>query len=462
MDNFNVAKDAWMPVLDKNGKFSYISPIDLFYGDYESFAGDEKENYVMMLFCEAVVHSCEGCQPADIIEWRELKGIIAEKAVKYLNDNIDLFWMRGEKPFLQDATLICNEDIDYESIRISEKTPSNNGAIINSNQLTKYTEWRDIVLDLIVHQTFSVVFGKSKATPSRWCMFSNSPNGNYNFYVTADNIVDSVWLNLVYGVKFGRPVWEAGLNSDVTAYCSKLIPLSVRVYISDDMNEMKYTKGLDYPEYISDNSHVYVTIEKYKNEDTVRPMGTPPNMRMWREFNSLLESDTKPIQLNDFKGKRFKGMDTVIIHGVGVTYKPNSGLFYTVSITTSYYEVKNPSKLNDAEYRKMYSLCVKQVNEVCSLFGDALSCVNTKKTKLITPHERTYIMSYFMKRLDEISFNLFDYTNVTDCENWNQSLMNVINDVHDYVGRKCGYLAQFKLSDSKYWHSLRNLLTTIQ
>lgn len=459
MDNFNVAKDAWMPVLDKKGKMSYISPIELFSGEYAEFAGDEKENYVMMLFCENVVHSSDGCQPADIVEWREMKGIIAERAVKYLTNNIDLFWMRGDKPFLQDATLVDNEDIKYESIRISEKTPSSNGAIINTNQITKYTDWRDIVLELLVHQTFSVVFGKSKAVPSRWCMYLNSPNGNYNFYVTTDNLVDSVWLNLVYGVKFGRPVWETELNSDVTAYCSKLIPLSVRIYISDDMTEMKYTRGLDYPEYISDNSHVHVTIEKYKTDTVTRPMGTPPSMRMWREFNSILESDVKPIQLNDFKGKRFKGLDTVTIHGLGVTYKSSSGLYYTESITSSYYEIKNPSKLSDEEYRKMYSICVKQVTDVCSLVGDALSCVNTKKTKLIKPHERTDITRYLLKCLDAQSSNLFDYTSTADCEQWNQCLMNVINDVHDYVGMKCGYLAQFKVSESKYWHSLRNLLT---
>ena len=38
----------------------------------------------------------------------------------------------------------------------------------------------------------------------------------------------------------------------------------------------------------------------------------------------------------------------------------------------------------------------------------------------------------------------------------------IISDVHDYVGIKCGYLAQFKVSESKDWHSLRNLLTNNQ
>lgn len=457
MDNFNVASDKWMPVISLDGKFMYVSPIELFSGEYESFAGHEIQNYVMMLFCEAVVHSADGCQPADMSEWRELKSVFAERAVKYLESHLDLFWMRGDKPFLQDATLLRDDSVKYERIRLNENTPSNNGAILNTNQLASYTEWKDIVLDLIVHQTFSVVFGKSKAIPSRWCMYANSPNGNYNLYVTSDTVKNSIWMNLAYGVDFGRPVWETRLDSDVRSYVGGLIPLTVRVYISDDFKNMKYTKGLDYPNYGFNGSHLFLT--KVGKEE--RPFGVFSNMQFWKEFNSIIKADDrdKPIQLRE---NRFRGIDYVAIHGLGITYKSSMGLYSTKSISTSMYAIKSPDKLGGDEYKKMYHACVNQSTKIFELISEALQYVNRKNMMFIPSIGKTYIKAMYWKYLDERSFELFEYSNVNDCANWDKVLLDACNHVLDQTGIRFGYLAQYKLSEGKQWKTLMSSLTAIK
>jgi hypothetical protein len=447
MKNFNVVTDPWMPVLDMNGNFNIISPIELFSSNnYESFAGSEVENYVLMLFCEALVHSSTNCQPKNNSEWRNLKSIIAKETIDYMNKHIDLFWMRGDKPFLQSKESEFLETEKYKPIQLREKYTIGNNALINTNTITNYKDFSEIILDLLVHQVFSVTFGKAKAIPSRWLMYKKDKNGNFNFYVTGSNLIESIWLNLAIkdgdNFNFGIPVWENGFNSDTSTYLSQLIPLSVKIYISDDLTTMKYEKGLTYPEY-SNTSHIFIV----NNKEEIRPLSIDKDMKFWKEFNSIIKGNYIPIQLNK---SRFKGIDTITIHGIGGQYKESMGIYSTIKLISSYYQIKNPDKIYSDNFLKMYSKCIDKTNSIANNFIKAIEKSNYKSKKekeLLKKIDISYIKELFWKHIDAKSFELFQYNDETDCEKWNTILKNIVNDTLNDIAIKYGYLISYQIEN---------------
>lgn len=478
MNNFNVAKDEWMPVLDKNGKFSYISPIQLFSGDYESFAGDEIQNYVMMLFCETVVHSSEGCQPTDIIEWREMKSIFAEKAVMYLKDNIDLFWMRGDKPFLQ-----CNKD-DFNNITNNKGKPIKEMPIRLRNQLSsnaavlrttpdRYNNWRDVTLDLIVQQTFWISFASQKGlglSPSKLFICDNNSyiskelrSGNVNIYLTSNTIIDSVYYNLLHSVEnysggYGRPVWETRFTSDPLCYLSQLIPLNVKIWISDDMNHMMCSSGLNYIDNNSNNSHMLQTTYKKGDDTIIRPLRVDKNFKFWKEFNAYFNK-TDRDRVHQLSSNRVKNVDILTLNTIGCIFSNNNGNFDIDTIESSCYNINYPKKLESDLYKTLYSTCISTVQSTMEKVHNSLIGVKTSDDKYINAENKKQFKALIWKYLDEHSFELFEYSDMTDLKKWKKILFDACETALNWVGYNYGYLAQYKISESQNWYQLKKSLT---
>lgn len=385
---FNVVLDKWVPVL-KNGELFKVSPIDIFTNEYDSFAGDPVENYCILKFFITLAQSSKQNQPNDVREWWELRNTYHENVLKYIETNSELFEMFGDKPFLQ-----CNEIVgESQVLRLREIFCDGNNAVLFSQQTKFSNTIEQIVIDLIVHQNFSVTFGRSFPLPKSY-VYKNSPNGNLNFYATLENIKDTIWYNLFYGENFGQPVWEVGFDqTKVNEFLNQTFPLTTRIKILDNLKEMKYGIGLTYPECVQ-NSFFSIVEENYKTAKEQRPLSLKDGFKFWNDFTVVISKNNPP---NCLMNSKIKSVDAINLNIVGAKLDSNSGYMYTDYIKAGTYEIKSPEKILTPDYISMYSDIVKETNSVIQWFNYA---IKSSVERLKKENHKTY-MKYKTEKIYE-------------------------------------------------------------
>lgn len=428
--NFNVALDKWIPVLENDSRI-LVSPKELFTNDYKSLCADPVETYCILKFLIVLSHSSKQNQPNDIQEWRELKNTFSENVLKYIDENSSLFEMFGENPFLQYSTLVYHTD----ELRLREVYCGGINPVLYQAQtkLTKTIE--QIVVDLIVHQNFSMTFARN-VPASRAIMYEGSTNGNLNFYATLDTIKNTIWYNMFYGVNFGQPVWEVGFDqTKTTEFLNSNFPLTVKLKITEDLKKMMYEKGLVYPEN-KDNTFFSIVPEKYKTKEVQRPMSIKENFKFWSDFNIILSKKSAPSCLSDSKCRETKVLN---VCGLGCTISSNSGFSRTDDFKHFSYEIKNPEKLHDSKFQKFYQKMVTTTEFVQDRFKfsikNAVSLLRSKDTVPYTKGEDKEIWSTYVNPITNIFMNLVDKNtdlllsyagDEVDELDWNQHLKKYI------------------------------------
>lgn len=427
---FNVVLDNWVPVMVNNSRV-LVSPKDLFTNDYTSLCADPVETYCILKFLIVLSHSSKQNQPNDIQEWRELKHNFSENVLKYIEENCDMFEMFGDNPFLQYSTLKYHTD----ELRLREVYSSGNNPILYSTQATPTKNIEQIVVDLIVHQNFSMTFARNFPA-SRSIMYEGSTNGNLNFYATLDTIKNTIWYNMFYGVDFGQPVWEVGFDqTKTTDFLNCNFPLTVKLKITEDLKYMMYEKGLVYPES-TNNTFFSIVPEKYKAKEVQRPMSIKENFKFWSDFNIILSKKSTPSCLSESKCRETKVLN---ICGLGCTLSSNSGFSRTDDFKHFSYEIKNPEKLNDPKFQKLYHKLVTNTEFVFEKFKNSIknsvSLLRASNTVPYTKGMDKDIWSMYVNPTTNIFLNLVDkntdqllsYTGDEEDEfDWNEHLKKYI------------------------------------
>lgn len=469
MKNYNVLDEQWMPVTTLNNDVIYISPLELFsnLNQYVGFAGDPTENYCMLRFVCALAQSSKKSQPVEFGQLKALKSTYAINAIEYINENIDLFWLRGENPFL-----LCNEsDIGLDSkgkeIKLAQlqlreiHAAGNNPLLFNMSQ-SSYQSLHDIPLDLLVRHTYSVGYGSVSKLPTRTCIWGKGLKGIINVYVSGETLYDSIWLNMHYGNDFGIPVWESRFdNSYSTTYLNRLVTLGSKIFISDDLTSMKCNIGIQYPDI---ETTAFMALTSTKTEKI--PVMYTLNSRIWKEYSTILSSNNdRPDQL---KGNRMATQNNITVNTIASYFNTNSGYFYTQLFSTSINQLLNAPKLNTDDYPKFYSKCVDLcdlvVNDIKKSFfgvrGGILYPNTTKRNTTesnIISNECALIIEHFWQYIDNESQFLFqcDGTN-NDLSKWKSIILSALQSMIALIQKKYGFITSYKFESTKLIFKLKS------
>lgn len=456
--HFNLVDDRWIPVTTINMNIERLSLMGLFTRrDVVEFEGDSIEKYALLRFCGAIAQSSNKCQPSDILEFKNLRNTYSEYVVEYLQNNRDLFWMDGDKPFMQTNTKTETDGKDKQvELQLREKYACGNNTIVYQKQYKKQFTIEEIVLDLIVHQVFSVTFGKTGAVPSRALMYATSPKGNINIYAKLDNLLDSIWYNMKYGVVFGKPVWETRFSEKyINTALNKQVPLTVRISISDDLKTMSYSKGLPYSENIDDTTNFIQNKEKFQNIEVQRPMSTSSSNRFWKDFEAVISAETGTIVPKILEARRLKLVDNITINTIGYELKASMGLYSTVCVNTSSYSIKDPAKIETDEFKEAYVKSCKLATDICTFIKKSLNSALYSHITVTKKNSKLYritnkLMTIFENELDLNSNVLFEMTNNIDINKWKTIIRNAIHGLIDNVEEHHGIVASFALRNNEH------------
>ena len=457
ISNFNVAMDNWIPVSDKDNVISKVSPIEIFSNNkLINIAGSAIQNYNIIKFLCCIAQSCKENQFNDYESWLESKDTYTTSVCKYLHDNKDLFWMNGERPFLQ-FNFDNTDDIKWDNIKLSEQYATGNNPLLKTSQITSYLTYADVISDLLVHQMFSPTFGLRKAIPSRFAVYGKSIDGNLNVYVSGKYIIDTIWMNLCYMPTggFGVPVWDKTFDQSTTTYLSKLVPISAHIKLSDDLTKMKYDKGLEYTDFLHLNTDMYLIKSTYTIGKNLveRPLRTKPDMLFWRDFASVSTSNLPP-QLDE----RLSIYDDITINTIGANYKGSMGVFSTISVSTSSTNIQQPSKLHDDVFRGYYINCVDYTTKIYNYLEKTICIVSkpsktgTKlisKSKKLLRENKLSITKLYWSRVDQYSDTIFKSNGSDDdYQRWISNVDYVIqNDIISHIQSIYGYVIAYEFKE---------------
>jgi len=471
MHDVNVLTANWVPVADKYGAIQIVSPYDIFRNDYVQFSGDPVENLSLTRFFLALSQAPTANQCKN---WKELKGLrttYVENVLNYMDQNIDLFWMGGDKPFLQctESELGVNtkgKDISETPLQLREVHAKGNNTLLGQMHNTAYNEPVDVILDLLVRQTFSVAYGKSGAKPTRSMIWDKSTLGIINFHIGTDSIIDTLWANFHRTdrnpMPFGVPVWESRFNSEYCdTYLNRLVSLSCKMIISNDLQTMQVNSGIDYPNLVDP----FMSMETVAEE--LVPIKQRHDTRIWKEYSKIFSNNaSKP----EFFDERMLEFDRMYISSLGGMYKFIMGTYSTESFSDSMYAISNPSKITEAEYAAFYDNAVLLADELCKAFNTSFyaiyastkygsaSSLNMSEKKAIRDIT-TNMVNYLWQEIDIKSPQLLQCNGTeSDFTEWKSALYIALCETFNHVQNRYGVLCATKVRNTKMmWEIIKKI-----
>lgn len=320
MENrFNLIDCNWIPI-ETVGNVS----LSRIFSDFslEKLGGTPIQRFSLIKLFLAIAQ--RAITPADDKQWKELETRgLADKCMEYLGNHHELFYLYGEKPFLQFNGLknpVRKGDIesalqpkDIGGCTIPD-LPSENNSILNSFQLPS-NKVSDAEKALFIVSVMNYSLG-GKRVDRNSPIFSagyftkkssGKPGpslGNYNGYLQTcflgASVIETIWLNMLTKEDISQfrayqsvpfiPPWEKMPEGedDATAkeikngYMGALCAMSKFVYLKDD--GIIYTDGIQYPSHKEGWREPFMTYSpsgKIAWVDNTR--------RPWRNINSLLE-----------------------------------------------------------------------------------------------------------------------------------------------------------------------------
>jgi len=358
MENkFNLVEEKWVPIQGGDR----ISLIDIFQNGKQlnNIGGNPIEKISIFKFLLAVVHSAY--TPKDNEDWRNI-GIdgMSKKVLEYLDKNKNLFYLYGEKPFLQFPKIAQSKKKNI-SILEPYKIPTpktKDDEAINTTVLTeiqkevKYSDSEKSVL-LITNLNFalggkkvdnSIILTKGyEKTKSAKSGYSLGRSYLHSF-ILAENILKTIYINwfsqeqikeLKTIENIGTPPWEKMPQSEddevakelKKSYLGMLVPFSRFILIDGDY--INYTEGF-YP------TEKDLTINRKISKGKEQIVKADPNKKPWRELISMLsfvltsnnsENKTESLQLKYSieRLKKFGSVNEIIIYSGGLNVTNKAG-----------------------------------------------------------------------------------------------------------------------------------------
>ena len=338
----NLAKDAWIPVLNAGGDFMLISLTAALCraGEFRDLAVLPHERVALMRLLLCIVHAAlRGPAGAD---WKNVPELLPGAAEKYLDewkDNLELF--HPTRPFLQIAGLrarsgnprkaatgeagVFPED-EGSLVKVSKLdfalATGNNSTLFAHQSLSPVRALppERLALLLLAYQNFSPggligkVVWQGQMTPPSSNDGPCAVKSMLHSFWRGNSLLETLHRNLCHrgeidsrydkmlGETWGRPVWEmmpqgpddaSAIRNATSTYLGRLVPLARLILLQKDHATMLLGAGPVYPNYNS-TGHPFVpeptatTVPPGDKDKKPILLGINPDKALWRELHALV------------------------------------------------------------------------------------------------------------------------------------------------------------------------------
>ena len=312
-NRFNLVEEPWIPVAGKG----LVSLATIFSdATLSALGGNPVQKIALTKLLLAIVQTAY--TPKDDEDWQTLGAAgMAKKALAYLNAKKDLFWLYGEKPFLQIPGINKAEITSFGSVQTHVAT--GNTTVLTQTQAE--TALSDADKALLVVQLMGFGLGGKKAdntivlSPGYQgkCNAKGKPStakpgpsigflGFLHSFLQGTNLPESLWLNLIteenikelkmFPLGFGAVPWEKMPQGEdcqqaqalKNSYVGRLIPLSRFILLAE--NGMHYSEGIAHPGYAGGVVDASVAVDFSAAKP--KALWVDPDKRPWRQLSALL------------------------------------------------------------------------------------------------------------------------------------------------------------------------------
>lgn len=415
---FNLVDEGWIPV-EGQGR---VSLEDVFSDTtLKSLGGTAVQKLAILKLLLAIAHTV--ITPEDDDEWRRLGSQgLGVRCVDYLREKKELFYLYGDKPFLQMPVLRTLSDTKKkEPLKVSvigrnyiPDLPSDNDTILFQTQIDHPLDDAERAVFIISLMNYSLG-GKriTKDVPPLTKGFSSKSSsakaapslGGYVGYLNSClwgmSILETVWLNLFTREALGRfrsdwrdqaiiPPWElmpAGEDDEIArslknGYMGTLIAMSRFVLLEKE--GVIYSEGIQYPYHKNGWREPFLA---FADKDKMLWLDTAK--RPWRNLTALLsasflkgQATFQCPQINELLLRAREAQDTIGIWSGGLKVRGNAG-DQSVKQTDDYIEslvFLNTSSIGDpwfidlsSEMEELNKLSSNLYKSIKSYFNDLMT-----------------------------------------------------------------------------------------
>ena len=312
-NKFNLVEEPWIPVVGKG----LVSLSSVFSdSSLTALGGNPIQKIALTKLLLAIAQTAY--TPKDDEDWKNLGADgMAKKSLEYLKDKKDLFWLYGEKPFLQMSGIKSAEEQNLGVV--SYYVATGNTTVLTQSQAETFLSDAEKAMLLIQLMGFALggkktdnkivltagylgkFNAKGKASTGKF-----GPNigfmGFLHSLLLGMSLQESIWINLltkedvigirIFSAGIGDAPWErmpSGEDCEIAqalknSYMGRLLPISRFIYFTE--NGLHYSEGilhLGYNEGISDPS---IAINYHSKKP--KALWVDPEKRPWRQLTSLL------------------------------------------------------------------------------------------------------------------------------------------------------------------------------
>lgn len=379
-NRFNLIDEKWIPVANQG----LASLTDIFTNQqFTALGGNPIQKIAITKLLLAIAQAAY--TPSDDDDWLQLgaKGM-AEKALIYLNEKKDCFWLYGEKPFLQmpaiKELIIKRMEAELQCAKKGAKTqeaidrslptsigpgfipdlPSENNTILTQSNIYSIDSDAEKAVFLVTLMNFALggkrvakglpAFSQDCATKTDSAKAGPSIGNHWGYlhsFLQCGHLIESVWLNLLtreniknnasWTSGLGCPPWEAMPMGEIcqTAIALKESYMGCLVglcrFVLFEGSGVYYLEGIQYPSH--KNGWREPSISVLEETSGVKILWVDPNKRPWRSLTSLLSFmsnsstvsfDCQQIRIG-YKRVKLCNVQKVGLWSGGLKVRANSG-----------------------------------------------------------------------------------------------------------------------------------------
>lgn len=307
-NRFNLVEENWIPFAERG----LVSLKQIFSSSkLKALGGNPVQKIALTKLLLAICQTA--WTPRDDKEWKTIgaRGM-AKKALAYLEDKKECFWLYGEKPFLQMPGIKKAKIQPYGAV-LSSVATGNTTILLQSHVEQKLSDAE--IAQLIVQLMGFALGGKktdnsvvlSKGYSDKSKAGKSGPSlgflGYLHSFLNGSCILETLWLNLfsyenihsmgIFSTGLGEAPWENMPKGENCPKARKLkksllgrfIPLS-RFVLAEKEDGLHYSEGIAHPTHKEGGFDPSIAVDfSGKNG---KALWVDPEKRPWRYLTSLL------------------------------------------------------------------------------------------------------------------------------------------------------------------------------
>lgn len=314
MENkFNLVDEPWIPVAGKG----LVSLAGIFSDpNLSALGGNPVQKIALTKLLLTIAQTAY--TPKDEEDWKNLGASgMAKKALAYLTEKKELFWLYGEKPFLQTPKIVNAETVSFGAVQAYIAT--GNTTVLNQSQMeSPVSDGEKAVLAVQLmgfglggkktDNSAVLSMGYSGKTNEKGKPTTGKPGSSIGYmgflhsFLLGASLLETLWLNVltwdnlkdmkVFSAGLGNAPWEDMPAGEICpaakalkeSYLGRLIPISRFILLHE--KGLHYSEGIAHPGYAEGVVDPSVAVDFSGSKAKV--IWTDPSRRPWRQLTALL------------------------------------------------------------------------------------------------------------------------------------------------------------------------------